>query len=196
MALPRPVAITDHALEHLRYIRETMERSSSFTAVPGWGGVAMGVSALAAALLASRQTNTASWMTVWSWEAAVALLLGGIGILRKTRGGDKSLFSAPGRRFFYSFCPPLAAGGLLSWTLANQGFWSPLPGLWLLLYGAGIVTAGAYSVRVVPIMGVCFMTLGAIALGSPAAWGNGYLAAGFGGLHILFGLIIARRYGG
>lgn len=196
MGSQRPVAISDHALEHLKYIRETMERSGSFTAVPGWGGVAMGVSALVAALVAGRQTDPRMWLLVWMFEVALAIGIGTAFIVRKTKRGQRGAGSAPGRQFFLAFSPPVFAGGLLSFELYRQGAWSVMPGMWLLLYGAGIVTAGAFSVRVVPIMGVCFMGLGAAALLSPAAWGSWYLAFGFGVLHIVFGLIIARRYGG
>lgn len=197
MSSPRPaVAITDHALEQLKYIRETMERSGSFTAVPGWGGVAMGASALVAAVIAARQTDIHMWGIVWMCEVVLALAIGSAFIYRKTRRGDRSAHAAPGRQFFLSFSPPVVAGGLLSWILYQQGAWSILPGVWLLLYGAGIVTAGAFSVRIVPIMGLCFMVVGAAALASPASWGNWFLAFGFGVVHILFGWIIARRYGG
>jgi len=196
MSAPRTVAISDHALEHLKYIRETMERSGSFTAVPGWGGVAMGVSALLAAGIAFQQGDTRAALVVWMWSALVAVLCGGIGIYRKTRGGDESLYTAPGRQFFLSFCPPIVAGGLVTWALFQSGSYAPLAGLWLMLYGAGIVTAGAFSVRVVPIMGMCFMAIGALSFVFSPAWFNWFLAGGFGGLHIVFGLIIARRYGG
>lgn len=173
-----------------------MERSGSFTAVPGWGGVAMGVSALLAAVIAHNQPDARLWVLVWMIEVVVAILLGGISIFRKVRK-DKHLANlASGRRFFLSFCPPVAAGGLLSWMLYRHGAFTVLPALWLLLYGAGITTAGAFSVRVVPVMGACFMALGAVAMVCPLEWGNWLLAAGFGVGHIVFGLIIARRYGG
>jgi len=197
MGSQRPaVAISDHALDHIKYIRETMERSAPFTAVPGWGGVAMGVSALAAAVIAARQPDPRMWGIVWMCEVVLAIALGMASILRKTRQGGRSLAAAPGRQFFLSFCPPVAAGGILTWVFYQQNAWGVMPGMWLLLYGAGVVTAGAFSVRVVPIMGLCFMLLGAVALASPAVLGNFFLAFGFGVFHIVFGIVIARRYGG
>lgn len=196
MSSPRPVAISDHALEQLKFIRETMERSGSFTAVPGWGGVAMGISALVASVVAASQADPRMWGIVWMCEVVLALGIGTGFILRKTRRGDRSMFAAPGRQFFLSFSPPVVAGGVLTWVLYQQGAWSVMPGMWLMLYGAGVTTAGAFSVRVVPIMGLCFMALGAMALAAPGTWGNWFLAFGFGIVHILFGLVIARRYGG
>jgi len=191
-----PLDMGDHALAQLRFIRQTMERSGEFTAVPGWGGFWMGVTALGAAWLAARQTNPASWLSVWIAEMALAVTIGGLAIWRKTHHGDRTLFTAPGRRFFLSFAPPVAAGAVLSAALFRLQLFSVLPGLWLLLYGAGVATAGAFSVRVVPLMGLCFMALGTLARAGPAEFGNGFLAAGFGGLQIGFGVWIARRYGG
>lgn len=194
--MAQPVNMGDHALAQLRYIRQTMEKTGAFTAVPGWGGFWMGVTALAAAWLAARQQSEAGWLGVWFAEMGLAVAIGGLAIWRKTHHGDRSLFSAPGRRFFLSFAPPVAAGAVLSAFLYRQHLAGILPGLWLLLYGAGVMTAGAFSVRVVPLMGLCFMALGAAALAGPAEFGNSFLAAGFGGLHMGFGVWIARRYGG
>jgi hypothetical protein len=183
-------------MDNLRFIRETMERAGPFTAVPGWGGVLMGVTALGAAALAARQSTAEEWLAVWLAEAALAALIAGVAVGRKARQAGLTLVSAPARKFALSFLPPVMAGGLLTLALAGAGAFAWLPGLWLLLYGAGVVTGGAMSVRVVATMGVCFMITGAIALFSPAAWGNALMAVGFGGLHILFGTLIARRYGG
>jgi hypothetical protein len=183
-------------MDNLAFIRETMERASSFTAVPGWGGVAIGLTALAAALIASRIRDEHEWMYVWACELPLALLIGGWTMKRKANVAQLKLLSPPGRKFTLSLTPPLAAGALLSLALWRMRAFDALPGMWLLLYGAGVVTGGAFSVKVVPVMGLCFMATGALALFAPIDWGNGLMAAGFGGLHILFGMIIARRHGG
>ena len=186
----------DHAIENLRFIRETMERSAAFTGVPGWGGVGMGVTALGAAWLAARQPTIGAWLTTWLMEAALAVVIGAWAVSVKARAANLPLLSGAARKFALSLSPPFVAGVLLTSALYRTGHTVLLPGLWLLLYGAGVVTGGAFSVRVVPVMGMCLMAVGAVALFSPASWGNALLASGFGGLQILFGIIIARRYGG
>ncbi len=191
-----PSTLHGRAMDNLAFIRETMERASSFTAVPGWGGVAIGVTALAAALVAAQIRDEHEWMYPWACELPLALLIGGWSMKRKAEVSRLKLLSAPGRKFTLSLTPPLAAGAVLSLALWRAQALDVLPGVWLLLYGAGVVTGGAFSVGVVPVMGLCFMGLGAAALFSPAGWGNLLMAAGFGGLHIVFGYIIARRHGG
>jgi len=191
-----PVAIADHARDNLRFIRETMERAASFTAVPGWGGVAMGITALGAAAIASRQVSSLPWLLTWIAEACIAIIIACWTTYSKARQAGSSLFSGPGRRFVYSFAPPLFVGALLTVLHLRSSEIGPIPGQWLLLYGTGVVTGGAFSIRIVPLMGLCFMVLGAVALFSPWTWQNALLAAGFGGLHIIFGAVIARKYGG
>jgi hypothetical protein len=194
MSAPQP--LHDRAIENLRFIRDTMERAGSFTAVPGWGTVAVGVTALGATWLAARQPQGAPWLEVWLAEAVLGVVLGGAALVRKARVAKDPLLSGPGRRFGLSFLPPLLVGALLTIVLDQAGLFPAMPGTWLLLYGTAVVTGGAFSVRVVPLMGVCFMVVGAGALFAPAAWWPWFMAAGFGGLHIVFGGIIARRYGG
>jgi hypothetical protein len=204
MTIPRPTprdpaaapALHARAMDNLSFIRSTMERASAFTAVPGWGGVAMGLTALSATALTQSAATRGEWLVVWLAASVLALAIGGWSMLAKARRAGTSVFSYSGRRFVLSYVPPLAVGGLLTLVLVRAGLYSTLPGTWLLLYGTGVVTGGAFSVRVVPLMGFCFMALGAIALLAPPAWGDWLMAAGFGGLHIIFGLIIARRYGG
>jgi hypothetical protein len=193
---PEPPALHDRAMDNLRYIRETMERASAFTAVPGWGQVAIGISALGATYVAARQPTALGWLGTWLAEAVVALLIAGWLMDRKARATGVPLFSGPGRKVAFSLSPPMLVGALLTVVLFRAGLTSAIPGMWLLLYGTGVVTGGMFSVSIVPVMGVCFMLLGAVGLFMPATWANWLMAAGFGGLHIVFGAIIARRYGG
>jgi hypothetical protein len=191
----RPLDLHGHAADNLRYIREAMESSGSFTSVPGWGGIAMGVSALFAALLAA-SVFAEQWLSVWLVDALVALVLGGWTMARKARGQGLRLSRGVAQRFFLGLAPPLLAAAVLSVVLFEAGVTAPIPGTWLLLYGAGVVSGGTYSVRPVPIMGFCFIALGLVGFVVPESWLNLLLALGFGGLHILFGTIIARKYGG
>lgn len=191
-----PPALHLRAMDNLRFIRETMEGATRFTAVSGMGEVAVGVTALAAAYLASRQATPWGWLLVWLGEALLAFLVTLGAIAWKARRSQESLFSRPGRQFALGLFPPLLAGALLTPVLFVAGNVWVLPGLWLLLYGTGVVTGGAFSVRTVPVMGVGFMVLGGIALVAPPWWGNALMAAGFGGLHVAFGALIAWRHGG
>jgi hypothetical protein len=191
-----PAAMHAHAMDHLRYIRETMEGAAGFTAVPGFGGIAMGATALFAALVAAGQPTTGRWLAVWLAEGALALAIGVFSLARKARSVQIPLLSRPGRKFALGLFPPMLAAALLTLVLYRAGLPALLPGVWLLMYGVGVVAGGAFSVRVVPAMGLCFVGLGAVALFSPIGWENWLLAAGFGGLHTVFGIVIARRYGG
>ena len=190
------VPIHEHAIANLRFIRRTMEEATAFTAVPGWGGVAMGVTALAASFLAQLQTSTLNWLAVWMFEGFVAVLIGAITMRSKARRGGTDMLSGSAKKFLFCFAPPLIAAALLTVPLYRAGLIGVIPGMWLLLYGVGVITGGAFSVPIVPVMGAFFMAEGAAALFAPATWSDPLLAAGFGGLHILFGCIIARRYGG
>ncbi len=183
-------------MDNLRYIRETMERASAFTGISGWGQVAIGVTALAAAFLGAQQGSVKAWLTVWIAAALFSLLLAGWSMDRKARATRVPLFSGPARKVAFSLSPPLVAGAMLTAMLYRTNLVHAIPGTWLLLYGTGVVTGGMFSVSLVPVMGLCFMALGAAALFAPAFMGDWFLALGFGVLHIAFGVVIARRYGG
>jgi len=190
-----PPALHERAMDNLRYIRETMERASAFTGISGWGEVTIGCTALVAAIFAAQQAQFKYWLMTWVAEGTVALLIAGWSMDRKARSLRMPLLNGPGRKVIFSLSPPILAGGLLTVVLYRAGLTSFIPGVWLLLYGTGVVTGGMFSVPAVPIMGLCFMGLGAVSLFAPAA-ADWFMAAGFGGLHVFFGVIIARRYGG
>lgn len=196
LAGERPASIGDRAADELHFIRRTMERSAVFTAVPGRGGVGMGLVGLGAAAAAAGQPTAGRWLAVWLGAATLAFAIGLVTMRRKARGGGLPLTGVAGRRFAMSLTAPLAAGAALTLAAWIQGAWALMPAIWLLLYGAGVVTGGAHSVAPLRLLGVSFMVLGLCAIVTPPAWGNVWLAAGFGGLHIGFGALIARRYGG
>ena len=173
-----------------------MASAAEFTAVPGWGGLAMGITAMVAAFVASRQPTPRAWLIVWLVEAFIAVAIAAPAAATKAHRANSRLFSGPGRKFLLSFSPPIVVGALLTYTLFQAEALTALPGVWLLLYGTAIVTGGAFSVRVVPVMGLCLMLLGAAALFVPAGWGDAFMAAGFGVVHVGFGWWIARYYGG
>jgi hypothetical protein len=191
-----PVALHDRAMDNLRYIRETMERSGSFTHVSGIGGVLMGIVALGATGLAWTAGSVAEWLTVWLVAAGMSLGVSVLFMARKSRAEGVTILTGPGRKFTWSVIPPLAAGGVLTVGLVRAGAIDMLPGMWLLLYGTAVVTGGSYSVRPVPLMGGAFMAAGIAALLTPESWGNVWMATGFGGLHIVFGGVIWRKHGG
>lgn len=204
-AMPQPAGGPDrdpapslqvHALDSLRFIRRTMEEAGAFTAVPGWGMVWIGCTALAASLVASHQRGDDAWLGVWLAEGTLAFAISAFSIASKARTLAQPLLSGPNRRFLFSFSMPVVAGGALTVLLWRAGFHAAIPGTWLLLYGTGVVTGGALSVRVVPVMGLCFMALGVGCLFTPVGWRDAWMAAGFGGLHVMFGSVIARRHGG
>ena len=192
-ALP---SLGQHAEANLQFIRRTMERSSTFTAVPGLGGAGMGAVGVAASLIAEHQGSTGQWLLVWLAAAAVALAIGVTAILRKAARTGAPLTAAAGGRFALALAPPLVAGAALTWGLSVHGDTALLPPVWLLLYGTGVLGGGAFSVAAVRLLGLAFMGVGIAALVTPPAWGNLWLGVGFGGLQLAFGLYIARRHGG
>jgi hypothetical protein len=189
-------ALHERAVEDLRFIRDTMAKAASFTTVPGWGVACIGLTALAVAAMNHAACPSSVWVPLWIAEALIALAIGGWAVIRKARFTNTALLSAVGRKFLLNLLPPLAVGGLLTPVLMLRGAESLLPGVWLLLYGAGAVTAGAFSVPTVPTMGVCFMILGTTALVASPSWHVALLASGFGLVHLVFGVVIARRHGG
>jgi hypothetical protein len=203
MQVPRPIppqpespGLAERAEDNLRFIRETMERAGSFTAVSGWGQVAIGLTALLAAWVSSRTATADRWLAVWLGEAAVAVAISMATTTWKVRDARVPMVSGPARKFALSFVPPMVVGALLTVVLVTRGEYALLPAVWMLLYGAAVVSAGTFSVRIVPVMGACFMACGAIAVALPSVPSDALMALSFGVLHVAFGILIARRHGG
>ncbi len=191
---PTPLELYGHAEESLRRIRETMEGATAFTALSGRGALLIGLTGLAAAGLAAAAPSAARRLTIWLAAAAAGTAIGVTATLLKARRLHS--LARPIRKFALNLAPPLLAGALLTLALARARDYADLPALWLLLYGVGMLTGGAFSVRPIPALGIGFMALGGVALLAPATWGNALLAGGFGGLHLAAGVWILWRYGG
>lgn len=189
-------ALHRRAMDNLAFIRSTMEHAGAFTAVSGWGMVGVGVVALASAFVAAAQPTAARWLDVWLVTGVVGLVAQLWAMLAKARDSGVPLLSGPGRKFVLAVSPPLFAGAVLTLVMVRAGALELLPGMWLLLYGVAVTAGGAFSVEIVPVLGFSFVAAGVLALFTPMAWNDWILAAGFGGLHIVFGVPIARRHGG
>jgi len=188
--------LDEHAADNLRFIRDTMARAANFTAVPGIGGVLMGVLAFGAAIAAGPPADTRAWLGIWLATAGAGMAVGLVAIARKARRHNLPLRGPVIRRFALALVPALIVGAVLTAVFVQRHLTSELPGCWLLCYGAAVSSGGAFSVRPVPFMGAAFMALGAVAFLAPASWGHLFMAAGFGALHVGFGIVIARNYGG
>lgn len=184
------------AMDNLRFIRGIMESAATFTAVSGWGQVVIGITAIAAALVAARQPTGWGWVATWVAEAGIATGISVASMAIKSHAANVPLLSGPMQKLILSFSPAMIVGAVLTAVFIDRGLFVLLPGSWMLLYGAAVISAGTYSVRIVPFMGAAFMVVGAASFIAPAAWSNALMIAGFGGLHIVFGLWIARRHGG
>ncbi len=188
--------MSGRAADNLRYIRQTMERSATFTSIPGAGGAGMGVVAITAAVVAARQPSADRWLGTWLVAAAVAAVCGLVAMSRKARRSGMNLTGTNARRFALGMAAPFVAGAAITyelWVVRNFAVMAPA---WLLLYGAGVLTGGIFSVPVVRAIGICFMALGIAAIATPPEWGNLWLAIGFGGLHVVFGGYIFKKHGG
>ncbi len=191
-----PPSLHGRAMDNLAFIRETMERSSAFTAIPGYGGALMGVTAIGAAIIAHNQLTIRAWLITWMVEAFLAFFIGMFAMWQKTKSSGDSLLSAPARKVAFGFVPPIIAAIILTSLLYFKGLFSLMPTIWLTMYGTAVVTGGAYSVRIVPIVGWIFIALGLVSVFLNAGYGNLLMGLGFGVLHIVFGLVVARKYGG
>lgn len=192
----KPLSLHGRAIDNLQFIREAMERSTKFTAVPGNGGVFMGLTALGAAFVAQNQNDAQNQMFVWIAEALLAFIIGIFAMRQKSKIANTSLNSTPAKKFAMSFLPPSICAIFITLGLWRLGQFEALIPVWILLYGASVVTGGSFSARVVPVMGWCFIAVGATAFFLPSSFGNLMMALSFGILHIVFGIVIARKFGG
>ena len=191
-----PPEMQARAMDNLRFIRETMEAAGTFTVVSGWGQVVIGATAIVAALVANVFGLGKDWVIVWAAEAFLALLVSVWFMYNKARSASLPLLTGTARKLLFSFTPVFLVGMLVTFAFMQRGMYDMLPAVWMLLYGSGVVAAGAFSVRIIPVMGAAFIIVGAATLFAPAAWSTALMVLSFGVLHMAFGVVIARRHGG
>ena len=194
-AASNTVALDTHALGTLQYIRASMD-AAGLLAVPGSAGVAMGAVGLLATLLVALPAFAPYLFEVWLAAGVVAFVCGSALMVHQALRRGATLYRGPARRFLLCLAPPLLAGAVLTWTLWRYGVERMVPGTWLLLYGCAVAAAGTMTIRPVSIMGGLFVLLGVVTLQLPLSVANVMLGAGFGGLHLTFGILIGRmRHG-
>jgi hypothetical protein len=191
-----PPEMHERAMDNLRFIRETMEAAGTFTAVSGWGQVVIGATAVVAAVTAEQFGLGKDWVMVWAVEAFLALMISVWFMYNKAKSASTPLLTGTARKLLFSFTPVFVVGMVVTFALMQRGQYEMLPAMWMLLYGSGVVAAGAFSVRIIPVMGAAFVVVGSAALFAPPAWSAVLMILSFGVLHMAFGVIIARRYGG
>jgi hypothetical protein len=190
-----PVPIESRALGTLAYIRASIESSSSM-AVPGMAGVSMGAIGVLAAVLAALPELAPHRLAIWLGAAVIALGVGGTLMARKAARGGSARYLGPARKFLVCLCPALLAGAVLTLVLWRAGSERVIPGVWLLLYGCSVLSASTVTSaavnRLVGAMGISFAALALVAFSAPATVQTLLLGLGFGGLHILFGILVGR----
>jgi hypothetical protein len=186
------VQIESHAAATLRYIRASMDGAAS-VAVPGSAGIAMGGVGLLATALSCVPSLRGHWLGIWLVAAVVAAGVGLPLITQPSSLRGLTLSGTPVRKFALCLLPSVFAGVVMTGVHWRSGDLQAIPGTWLLLYGCALISASVATTRTIAIMGASFVTLGVVALLLGSELQVFMLGAGFGGLHILFGLLIGRK---
>ena len=186
------VRIDSHAVATLRYIRASMDAAAS-VAVPGSAGIAMGSIGVLATVASSTPGLREYWLGVWLMAAALG---GGVGFALMTRPASLrglSLYGTPLRKFALGLFPALLGGAVMTAVHWTNGNMHAIPGTWLLFYGCALISASVSATRMIAVMGAAFVLVGLVALLAPERAQMLLLGAGFGGLHVLFGVLIGRK---
>jgi hypothetical protein len=183
--------LDSHATATLRYIRSSME-GAVLLAVPGSAGIVLGTMGLIATALCFVPTLRAYWVAIWLIAALLGAVVGSILLVRESSLRELRLVGTPLRKFALSLSPSLGAGLVMTAVHWFGGNLHAIPGTWLLLYGCALVAASAATTRIIAALGALFILFGLAALLLSDDFQILVLGAGFGGLHIVFGLLIGR----
>src|SRR5437868_13942913 len=100
------------AMDNLRFIRETIKTTTTFTAGSGWGTVIIGATAIVAAGLSAMTDSATRWVFIWLCEAGLSVLISVYTMALKARRAQQPLWSVAARKILFSFAPPMAVGAL------------------------------------------------------------------------------------
>jgi hypothetical protein len=180
-----------HAAATLRYIRDSMEGAGSFV-VPGSAGIALGGIGLVCAVLCAAPSLHEYWLQIWLLAALAAAAVGGILLVRESSLRGLRLIGTPIRKFALCLIPSLGAGLVITAVHWSYGNLHAIPGTWLMCYGCALISASTVTTRTIGLLGALFAALGVLALLLPSGAQILMLGLGFGGLHIIFGILIGR----
>jgi hypothetical protein len=192
------------ARENLLYIRKTLEAAGQLTAVSGKALILAGVFSLSGVAVNAWITGV-PWsdvrhpqlaLAVWGMVLMLSLAAVLAGMYHKSRQMSTPIQSPLARKLLWSLCPALYLGALFTALVVSSGHNEWLPIVWLGCYGAAVTNGGQISVAPIRSMGLCFLLAAAGAAISPKEAGLAWLALGFGWLHIVYGIYIARRHHG
>ena len=200
-------ATLDEAREHLRVIRQTMERSTQYSTLSGWSGILIGCVAilgvfatrvlLAAGAAKRLPAATVNLETIGVWLAALiaAVAIEFLCNKRRARRVGKYVMSRLGAHILVAALPAFLTAGVLSLFFYSHGLLPHVWGVWMLCYGMAICAVGLFSVRAVSVLGAAFVIAGASTLLLPLSLSLTMMAVSFGGFHIVYGIAMARKHG-
>jgi hypothetical protein len=191
MPSAKTVNLDAHAAATLRYIRASMEAAAG-VAIPGSAGIVMGIVGLAAATICLLPALREHWHFVWLSAAPVAASAGTMLLARPASLLSFTARGTAGRKLALCLLPSLFAGAAMTAVLWSGDRMDAVPGTWLLLYGCALISASVPTTTLVAWMGLSFVGLGIAALFAPFVLQMILLGLGFGGLHILFGILMSR----
>lgn len=191
MPTAKTVNLDSHAVATLRYIRASMDAAAR-VAIPGSAGIVMGIVGCAAAAMSLAPALRPHWLLIWLAAAPLAACAGGFLLARPASIASFTSPDAAGRKLALCLLPSLFAGAAMTFVLWSGERPGSIPGTWLLMYGCALISASVPTMALVAWMGVWFVGLGVAALFAPFVVQMVLLGLGFGGLHILFGILIGR----
>ena len=205
-AMFRVVTSADEAQEHLRVIRQTMERSTKHSTLSGLSGVLVGLFALAGSALTlfvtpyphlPRPVDRYAFIAVWACVGILSLVTDVVLTKRKAVRVGKTPFSPLGKHLTRAAAPGVAVGVILSafYLMHSNLIGEYIYGVWMLAYAAALLGVGMFSVREVSILGWVFLGTGALTLLMPGHLAALMMALSFGGVHIWYGAYMGRKYG-